>query len=821
MRGRTRWCLALGLAAFLGAGHGARAESPHIGYIYPAGGQRGAKLRVKVGGQYLRGAFSVYVSGTGVRATPAKYIRSLSSGALNDLQNKLSEVSGFRRRRATALEEGDMKEVGRLGLFIAKANEEFEILALRIGLDDPSPAGYAKLRAMLSDPRRQPNAQLDETVGLEVRIAPDAEPGLRELRLRTSSGFSNPLNFHVGQFREYCEQEPNDRTPDSAVLTATIGKKAPAKPEPLMGLPDGKLPENEAEGFSFDLPNLETLPVIINGQILPGDVDRFRFEVEKGTRLVAAVQARALVPYLADAVPGWFQATLTLLDPKGNEVAFADDFRFHPDPVIYYEIPEDGQYALEIKDSIYRGREDFVYRITVGQVPFITDVFPLGARAGTTTAATIAGWNLPTKRLALDTRPGHFPIRHAALRYAGPQSNDIVYAVDSLPEAPEAEPNDAPATAQRVDLPHILNGRIERPGDVDVFQFTARANDQIVAEVQARRLQSPLDSMLRLTDADGHMIAWNDDYVIKEGHLHRDLGIITHHADSYLTATLPKDGVYYVHLVDTQKHGGDAYAYRLRISPPRPDVTLHVTPSSLTVAAGGHAPITVDALRKDGFEGDIQIELKDAPKGFALTAARIPSGCNRLRMTLDVPLKAPSRTFSLRLQGRLEIEGKAVTRPVIPSDDVMQAFLWRHLVSTNQWMVTVAGRRSGPVLKPIGESPLALRGGSTAHLCIAIPEGDIRKQLRFTLDEPPKGLAIKRTTPHPEGLAIEITADAKKVQHGLKGNLILNVARERPITRQDGTTTTYRSDLGPMAAIPFEIAPAPPEPKAAQKPPGK
>ena len=85
-----------------------------------------------------------------------------------------------------------------------------------------------------------------------------------------------------------------------------------------------------------------------------------------------------MIPYLADAVPGWFQATLALYDASGKELAYDDDFRFHPDPVLYCEIPADGEYVLEIRDAIYRGREDFVYRITVGELPFVTEHFPAG-----------------------------------------------------------------------------------------------------------------------------------------------------------------------------------------------------------------------------------------------------------------------------------------------------------------------------------------------------------------------------------------------------------------------------------------------------------
>ncbi len=67
------------------------------------------------------------------------------------------------------------------------------------------------------------------------------------------------------------------------------------------------------------------------------------------------------------------------------------------------------------------------------------------------------------------------------------------------------------------------------------------------------RLYSPLDSLLRLTDASGKVLAWNDDNVQKEGQLHRDMGILTHHADSYLSARLPLDGAYFIQLTDARR----------------------------------------------------------------------------------------------------------------------------------------------------------------------------------------------------------------------------------------------------------------------------
>ncbi len=190
---------------------------------------------------------------------------------------------------------------------------------------------------------------------IEVTFAEDAEMGRREIRVQTPDGISNPLAFHVGQLPEHREVEPNDEKGDD----------------------------------SFE----DVMPLVLNGQIMPGDVDRFRFEAKRGDRIVVEVKARALIPYLADAVPGWFQATLGLYDDNGHELAYSDDHQFNPDPILFYRIPQSGHYEIEIKDSIYRGREDFVYRITIGEYPFVTSVYPLGGE-GEDVTVEVKGWNL-------------------------------------------------------------------------------------------------------------------------------------------------------------------------------------------------------------------------------------------------------------------------------------------------------------------------------------------------------------------------------------------------------------------------------------------
>ena len=235
------------------------------------------------------------------------------------------------------------------------------------------------------------------------------------------------------------------------------------------------------------------------------------------------------------------------------------------------------------------------------------------------------------------------------------------FAVDTLPEVLEQEPNDSPAAAQAVTLPVIVNGRIEKPGDWDVFRFEGRAGDEVVAEVYARRLDSPLDSVLKLTDDAGNQLAFNDD------HEDKGAGLDTHYADSWLRAKLPAAGTYYVHIGDSQRQGGPEYGYRLRISAPRPDFALRVVPSSVNVRGGATVPITVYALRRDGFSGEIAVALKDAPDGFTLGGAKVPAGQDQVRLTLSAPPGRRSSPSSSRLKARRSFtESRLVTRQCPP-----------------------------------------------------------------------------------------------------------------------------------------------------------
>jgi hypothetical protein len=621
----------------------------------------------------------------------------------------------------------------------------------------------AEIRQKLAPPAVRPTPALAEVVTVEITIDAKAAPGPRQLRLRANTGMSNPVVFIVGQLAELSQKKE------------LIDPEA-SRPKP----PDISI----------------TLPAVLNSQIMPGEVDRYRFPARKGQQLVFVTRARALIPYLADAVPGWFQATLTLFNSDGKEVAYSDHFHHQPDPVLAYKVPADGEYVLEIKDSLYRGREDFVYRIDAGELPFVTGIFPLGGPEKTRTTVALEGWNLPQSSLTLEPVDMKLGITQLFVRNGDLLSNRLPFAVSRLPECMAQGSNHVLAAAQPITLPIIVNGRIAKPGSWDVFRFEGAASQTIIAEVRARRLGSPLDSVLKLTDASGKVLAYSDDREDK------GQGLDTHHADSLLRVTLPTTGTYYLHLGDAQRQGSPAHAYRLRVSSPLPDFELRVTPCSINARPGSTLAITVYALRKDGFSGEINLFLTYNPVDFSLGGAKMPANQDVVRVTLQVPKTVRPRPIDLVLEGRAVIQGRQVVRVATPAEEMMQAFAYHHLVPVNNLMVTVSGQaRARFPARLLDKGPIKIRPGGTAAVHIAIPRAASASKIRLVLNDPPEGITLEKADVTNDGAVLLLRADSEKVTPGMKANLIVEAYPES--AKPSGRAA--QQPLGTLPAIPFEV----------------
>jgi hypothetical protein len=765
---RHRKYFILTLAALLAAVAPLRAQqpfTPHIAYVFPAGGRQGASFQVEVAGQYLGNVTNACISGQGVQAVVVDCVKPLTQQQVAQLREQLKQL---RDKRDAAQKP--------------RAGGATNAVPTRPSWTAADMRTAADIREKLAQfQKKSANPVMADVATLKITISSNAEPGQRELRLGTPTALSQPLVFCVGQLAEFNKPAPSEAS------------AFPAANRP---------PNANGQIASAPVESRISLPCSVNGQIMPGGVDRYRFQARKGQRLVFAAMARELVPYLADAVPGWFQALLSLYDPQGREVACADHFRFHPDPVLFYEVPKDGEYVLQIRDSIYRGRDDFVYRITAGELPFLTGIFPLGGPAGARTTISLSGWNLPAATLTEDDTaiaPGIYPLSVRTKEYV---SNHLPFAVDTLPECFSRRLHYSRSTAQPVTLPVIVNGRIDQPGQWDVFRFEGRAGQEIVAEVIARRLDSPLDSVLKLTDAAGQQLAFNDDFEDKGA------GLQTHYADSYLRFTLPATASYYLFLGDAQHQGGPEFAYRLRLSPPRPDFALRVVPSSLAVRGGMAVPFTVYALRRDGFSNEITLALKDAPPGFTLSGGTVLANQNQVRLTLTAPALPSRQIFNLAVEGRALIQEHEVIRPGVPAQDMMQAFAYWHLVPSQELEVSVLDRpqfrRSLSLLDP---TPVKIPAGGTAQVRVRTPGPAFTTNFQLELNEPPDGISIASVSQADAETEIVLHSDAAKIKPGVKGNLIVNIIAARPRAAAAGKPRANqpRPALGALPAIPFEV----------------
>lgn len=444
---------------------------------------------------------------------------------------------------------------------------------------------------------------------VELTVAPNAAPGLRELRVVTPRGVSNAGRIWVSAYGDLNETEPNN--------ARTAAQK------------------------------VEKLPVVLNGQINGGeDADNFSFQAAAGDTYVfdlVAVQ-------MGSALDGY----LTLYDARGRVLRSAQD-SFDRDPRIIYTFKDAGTYTIQVRDSMYRGGGNFTYRLTAGKVPVVTGYLPVGGKRGQTVNLTLQGANLGNMGSASVQMPNDKSEVTLALNTPmGPAANPIAMQVSDLDEAVEAEPNDQAGQATAVgNTPVIINGRIDKAGDVDVYRIKPAAAGNLSFSVNARRIGSRLDSFLRVLDATGKELQGNDDANGKDSRI--VLGVQA--GTEYLVEVRSQD----------RRAGGDMF-YRLEINPPAgQDFRLTSTSTVANVGQGGSTAVTVNVARLNGFGGAVPLKIEGLPAGVTASPAVIPAGQPGVTFTLTAaPDAAPGAPTQLKVTGTATIDGKEVARVAEP-----------------------------------------------------------------------------------------------------------------------------------------------------------
>lgn len=119
-------------------------------------------------------------------------------------------------------------------------------------------------------------------------------------------------------------------------------------------------------------------------------------------------------------------------------------------------------------------------------------------------------------------------------------------------------------------------------------------------------------------------------YFANDDDAERELG-----SDSRLMFTAPQDGSYLVRVTDSRGFGGEEFSYALTIRPPQPDFAVSLGTKNPRIAAGSGQRLSFTVDRRDGFDGDIRLDIAGLPAGFsAETPVLIPAGHLETRSVL-------------------------------------------------------------------------------------------------------------------------------------------------------------------------------------------
>jgi hypothetical protein len=224
--------------------------------------------------------------------------------------------------------------------------------------------------------------------------------------------------------------------------------------------------------------------------------------------------------------------------------------------------------------------------------PVLNNVFPPGGQAGSTVEVVAHGSDLDgltsiicscagvTFRPIAEDRfaaviPADAPTGSYDIRVVGVYgvSSPQTFVVGSRPELIESSANNDSA-APVAKLNSVVNGRVEKNGDVDTFRFDAHAGNRLIIDCRAERMDSRLRAVLELFDPSGRRVATSRGY----------FGI-----DPLIDFRVPTDGAYMLKIYDRTYTGSDDHFYRLSIDAgPR---VLFAFPS--TVAVGSTSRVTL------------------------------------------------------------------------------------------------------------------------------------------------------------------------------------------------------------------------------------
>ena len=404
-----------------------------------------------------------------------------------------------------------------------------------------------------------------------------------------------------------------------------------------------------------DKPQAVTVPVVLNGRIgRPGELDYYSFDALADQELVFEVFSKpASVADIYYNKPV-FDGNLTLYEAGDNWfgpnrarfLAFNDEpisNRVSADPQLDYRFRKAGRYLISVGSLLGRGSPDYTYQLRIHS-----------ADQGPAERRVPAGLIDPrlqafARKLQLDRpkvllsrtvlRPDVQAVSAGASSTAGanegaaaPKSpKDDLRVIGALATPiVEREPNETASQALEVPIPVLIEGTIERPGDVDVFKFKVESGQRLAFEIETPNATPPdFSPRLAVLDTEGHELLNN---IYKRKARERYLKDLR----AKVLYTFSRTGEYYLQIRDvTSLYGNSSFTYRILIRSHVPHVgTIEVHETRphetsgqiwkfalvdrINLEAGRVRKLFVVSDLEEGFDGNIAISIEGCPLGVQM-----------------------------------------------------------------------------------------------------------------------------------------------------------------------------------------------------------